>query len=102
MVESALDRIGEMEIKMTNQSAYQRMLQIIDENRTEFQNHREYQDQINELLSKISSPADRIKSLAILLESNFKKITALIARYKELHQFISRHGCGQGPRDFQD
>lgn len=102
MVESALDRTDEIEIKIRNRSVYQRMLQLIDKNRTIFQNNREYQKYINDLMSKISSPADRIKSLTILLESNFKKLSELTATYIELHQCINRHGCGQVPRDFQE
>lgn len=71
------------------------MLEIIEGNIALFQTNREYQEQISDLMSKIRNPADRIKSLSILLGSNFNKLSAQIARYQEL----LRQGLNQDPRD---
>jgi hypothetical protein len=79
---------------MKNPMSYQRMLEIIEGNIALFQDNREFQEQINDLMSKISSPADRIKSLSILLGSNLNKLSARIARY----QALQRQGLSRGPK----
>ena len=62
------------------------MLDTIRANHAVFQKHREYQKQINAILGKISTPADRIEALTILLGANLNELSALLDRLAQLQQ----------------
>lgn len=74
---------------MSNPSlALQRMLAIIDANHHVLEKNRGAHKQIRDLLGKITTPADRIQSLSIMLEANLIKLSDELNRYAQLERSI--------------